>query len=116
MLSKAFIEKHCYFAGAFIDFKYETANPVSFKFEKIMVMGERDSKSAGEKDIQMLQDKLKSLGLFPSNLPSTGYYGNITAKAVYAFQVKYNVDNMTVLNSLKGRKVGSKTLSTLNAQ
>lgn len=116
MLSKDFVEKHCYFAGGFVDFKYESTPAPKYVFNNIMVLGQRDNKAAGEKDITMLQDKLKSMGLMPANIPSTGYYGPLTAKAVYAFQVKYNVDNLAVLDFLKGKRVGAKTLATLNAQ
>ena len=61
-----------------------------------------------------LQNILKYEGLFPTNVRSTGYYGAITARAVDAFQRKYKVASVDVLNSLKGRNVGPKTIAKLN--
>lgn len=40
-------------------------------------------------EIVRLQDVLKKLGYFPSNIPSTGYYRGITRQAVKDFQKKY---------------------------
>lgn len=109
-LSKEFIEKHCYFAGSPLNFTYYNAEPTvkNYKFNTILEFGQTN------KDVALIQDKLKSLGLFPQNIPSTGYYGNITAKAIYAFQVKYNVAPLNELDVLKGKRVGSKTLAKLN--
>ena len=111
-LSKEFIEKHCYFAASFLTFKYEeNPTPTNYKFEEILNFGERDKT---RKDIEELQNKLKKLGFFPVDIPSTGYFGQITANAVYAFQVRYNVAILQELNLLKGRRVGSKTIAALN--
>lgn len=111
-LSKEFIEKHCYFAASFLNFEYaENPTPTNYKFEKILEFGERDTL---RKDIEELQNKLKKLGFFPSNIASSGYFGQITANAVYAFQVRYNVAILQELNQLKGRRVGAKTLDALN--
>lgn len=111
-LSKEFIEKHCYFGASFLNFEYsENPTPTNYKFEKILEFGEKDK---DRKDIEELQNKLKKLGFFPSNIASTGYYGQITANAVYAFQVRYNVASLQELNQLKGRRVGAKTIDALN--
>jgi len=61
-----------------------------------------------------LQNILKYEGRFPSNVASTGYYGSITAKAVYAFQVAHKVAPLSELDSLRGRRVGDKTIKALN--
>jgi hypothetical protein len=65
--------------------------------------------------IKELQDILKYESLFPINVPSTGYYGAITAKAVIAWQLKHEVDTPEVLNALKGQRVGLKTIAKLNS-
>lgn len=65
-------------------------------------------------DIKYLQDILKKEGLFPLNVESTGYYGAITAKGVYDWQVKHKVAPLSELNSLQGRSVGAKTIAKLN--
>jgi len=68
-----------------------------------------------KKDVIALQNTLKFEGLFPANMDSTGYYGAVTAKAVDAFQRKYTVDFPAALDDLKGKRVGNKTLTKLNA-
>ncbi len=65
-------------------------------------------------DVVALQNILKYEGCFPSNVASTGYYGSITAKAVYAFQVAHKVAPLSELDSLRGRRVGEKTIKALN--
>lgn len=65
-------------------------------------------------DVVALQNILKYEGVFPSNVESSGYYGAITAKAVYAFQVKYAVASLAELNELGGKRVGGKTIAKLN--
>jgi len=112
-LSKEFIENHCYFAGGLVNFVYEnTTRSLHYKFGTILEFGQRDT--AGQSDIKELQNRLKELGLFPNNIPSSGYYGSLTAKAVYAFQIKYNVAPINELDTLKGRRVGMKTIEKLN--
>ena len=64
--------------------------------------------------VKMLQDILKYEKLFPINITSTGYYGNITAKSVLAFQRKYNVASEGELNQLQGKICGPKTIKKLN--
>ena len=70
--------------------------------------------SAQQAEVAALQDILKYEGLFPSNTASTGYYGAITAKAVYQFQVKYQVAPADELDQLQGKIVGPKTIKVLN--
>ena len=65
-------------------------------------------------DVVALQNILKYEGRFPANVSSTGYYGSITAKAVYNFQVAHQVASLSELNSLGGRRVGPKTIKALN--
>lgn len=65
-------------------------------------------------DIKVLQDVLKYESLFPTNIDSTGKYGEITRKAVLDFQFKHKIANETELVSLNGKVVGSKTLYVLN--
>ena len=65
-------------------------------------------------EVIWLQRILKHEELFPQNVDCTGFYGNITAKAVLSFQLKYKVDNEQHLNYLNGRNVGPKTRGKLN--
>jgi len=64
--------------------------------------------------IKMLQDILKYEKLFPLNVVSSGKYLQITAKAVLAFQRKYNVASAAELDALQGKRVGKKTIKKLN--
>lgn len=112
-LSREFVERHVYFGAGFIKFEYKNPAAVvipqgAYKFQKQMFFGQRSD------DVVRLQNKLKALGLYAGNVPSTGYYGNYTASCVKAFQIRYAVDNIVVLNNLKGRTVGPKTLQKLN--
>lgn len=63
-------------------------------------------------EVSSLQRVLARDGTFVH--PVTGFYGAITAKAVYDFQVKYNVAPLDVLNSLQGNNVGPATRVKLN--
>lgn len=65
--------------------------------------------------VKMIQDILKYENLFPINISSTGYYGEITRKSVLAFQRKYQVAGEDELNSLNGKRVGLKTIAKLNS-
>ncbi len=69
---------------------------------------------AGSLGVRMLQDVLKYEGLFPINVISSGYFGEITRKAVYNWQIKHNVAPMSELIALQGRRVGEKSLLVLN--
>ena len=71
---------------------------------------------AQKQDVIKLQDILRFEGLFPVNVESTGYYGAMTAKAVYNYQLKHNVAPVSELDTIvpKGGRVGSKTIIDLN--
>lgn len=65
-------------------------------------------------DVVALQNILKYEGIFPTTIPSTGNYLDVTAKAVLQFQRKYAVDSEQELARLGGRTVGPKTRAKLN--
>lgn len=65
-------------------------------------------------DVVGLQNILKYEDLFPKNTHSTGFYGNVTARAVYQFQKKYNIAGLRELDILQGTIVGPKTIKKLN--
>lgn len=111
LISREFFEKRNTFAGYPLTFKNvqeSLPTPVKFTFKNQMEFGQTST------DVSKLQDVLKVEGFFPTNANSTGYYGAITAKAVYNFQTKYRVATQVELDSLQGRVVGSKTLVKLN--
>lgn len=70
-----------------------------------------------EADVKKLQDMLRYEGLFPTNIPSTGYYGGLTADAVYKWQVKHSVAPLSELNAIvpKGGSFGPKSRDKANA-
>lgn len=108
--TKEFFDKHVFYARVLVGFSYETEVRIdtNYVFKNTMEFMYRNN------DVKELQDRLKKEGLFPSNLPSTGYYGNITAQAVLAYQIKNNVAPLNELNLLKGKRVGAKTILALN--
>ncbi len=65
-------------------------------------------------DIKALQDFLKVDGDFPLNVPSTGFYGNVTANAVLKFQLKYKIGDPIAQKTAAGHFVGALTLPVLN--
>lgn len=67
-------------------------------------------------EIKLLQDALKLDGVFPSQFPSTGYYGETTRRAVLVYQTKYLVDSAASLNALNGMRVGALTRNQLNSE
>lgn len=72
--------------------------------------------SVGQNNIEVkaLQDALRLDGEFPSNVPSSGLYGDITRRAVLAFQKKYSIAPFQELDELNGNLVGIKTREKLN--
>lgn len=64
--------------------------------------------------VKMFQDIAKYENLFPINVPSTAYFGEITRKAVLAWQVKHQVAPIDELVVLNGKRIGQKTIKKLN--
>ena len=96
-------------AAGFTLLEYNITEGVSFApFNQKMEFGQKNA------EVKRLQDYLKAKGFFPKNTDSTGFYGAITALAVYNFQISYKVASPVELNSLKGKYVGPKTLKAIN--
>lgn len=131
-ITRDFFEKRNFFARYPMSFKYEEGvNPIpdqpgkpTWTFTRpleFIPLDERGNISdlakneAQKVDVASLQNILKYEGLFPANVASTGYYGAITAKAVYNWQVKHDVAPLDELNSIvpKGGRVGNKTIAKL---
>lgn len=107
-ISEDYFQKYIYYGWTLSIKKFESTTKPKHKFVNPLVLGVNNN------DVKALQDILKYEKLFPSNVDSTGYYGNITAKAVYEWQVKHNVASLSELDSLKGRRCGQKTINKLN--
>lgn len=65
-------------------------------------------------EVKNLQRFLQGKGFFPYNVAITGFYGEITAKAVLAWQLANKVDTQLNLNSLKGHFFGPKSIKVAN--
>lgn len=108
LITREFFKESVYFCATLTEFKYDVSDtPKLEEFKIILKLGDKFD------EVKRLQDFLKTQGVFP-NIESTGYYGNITAKAVYLFQVKNNVAPISELDQLKGKRVGQKTLNKIN--
>lgn len=111
IITESFLNRRCTYAGYILDLIINneafSAKP-RYIFNTAMNFGDENT------DVRHLQEILRYEGLFPNNIPLTGYYGAITAKAVLQFQLKYNIDNERFLKILGGRKCGPKTLEQLN--
>lgn len=109
LLSREFFADAVFFCAVLTNFEYNVSDVVDKKqFSTIMKFGDKNQ------EVKRYQDYLKSKGFFPSNVASTGYFGSVTAKATYNFQVAYKVASMAELNSLAGKRVGAKTLAVIN--
>lgn len=65
-------------------------------------------------DIKNLQEFLKIQGFFPTNVPTTGYFGLVTAGAVLKFQLQNKIASPVQLKAWAGHHVGPLTLPVLN--
>jgi len=110
LLTREFFKDAVWFAGILLDFKYDVTDLAFQPFNTVMEFGQSSS------EIKRLQQLLQARGFFPSGQECTGYYGAITALAVYQMQIKYAVDTLTELNALRGKRVGRKTLLKINAK
>lgn len=119
LISEEFFKARNWYAGYLQNFKFEDQTQLespaqvkpNYTFTKVMEFEKIDTTA---QDIKALQDILKYEGLFPISKSSTGFYGAITARAVLAWQKRYNVAPLPELESLAGRRVGDKTIAKLN--
>lgn len=62
-------------------------------------------------EVKALQRALQLEGISPATVPTTGYFGGITASAVLKFRLKYNISSVT---DPLGHSVGKLTRARLN--
>lgn len=106
-ITEEFLKAKCFYAGYLLPLVKEQQDTTGFHYKWTEYMQFNNPKN-NKTDVYALQSALQKLGLFPANLKATGWYGAITRKAVYDFQVKY------VGTHNKGVQVGVKTLAKLN--
>jgi hypothetical protein len=75
LISEEYFNARCFFAGYLMSFDMsgEVLRPIF------------------DGSVYSLQDCLKYEGLFPTNVESTGVFGNVTKNALIAFQKRYNI-------------------------
>jgi hypothetical protein len=109
LLSREVFKDMVVYAGALTVFKFDVTDVMKFdEFKTVVEFGQRSD------EVMRIQAFLRDKGFFPSNQECTGYYGAITALAVYNFQIRYAVASPIELNQLKGNRVGAKTLAAMN--
>lgn len=109
LITEEFHKKRNFFAAYPINFKFQAFDDVPrYIFTKQLSYGMID------KDVVALQNALKYLGYFPSNVESTGHYLGLTANAVYKWQTEYKVAPIEELDQLKGRVFGDKSIIKMN--
>ena len=102
-ISEDFHNKRNLFAAYLTNFDFSKKSIpklLRYTFKKTMRVGDRNS------DVVALQDFLKSKGMFPSNVDSTGYFGSITKRAV----IQYQKANKLTVDGI----VGKNTIASLN--
>jgi len=113
VITESFLQKRNWFARYGTSFEFEAGSTLkpSHIFNRDLKFNDTFNI---DPEVVILQDCLKWDGTFPSDRDSTGYYGAITAKAVFDFQKKYKVAPDAELDVLQGRSVGPKTRALLN--
>lgn len=86
----------------------ENVKKVKYQFIGTMRVGDKWNA------VLELQKRLDEEGLWPITAPKTGYYGAVTAEAVYKYQTKYKLAPQDVLDDLLGRTCGPATIKQLN--
>jgi hypothetical protein len=115
IITESFLKSRCFYAGYLLNLQNNRNEGVKkpvYKFERDMVYGEKSN------EVKMLQDVLKYEGLIPQNVASTGYYHNITAKAVERLQEMYNIGDVFERVQITGvnSRVGRLTRAFLNSK
>ncbi|MCX7589624.1 MAG: peptidoglycan-binding protein [Patescibacteria group bacterium] len=93
VITENFFKKRCFYAGYFMNFKFEESDKPKYVFNKDLSFGTKD------KDVEILQACLRFEGLYPSNISITGYFGKITLDSVKKFQKKYGINDTGIVDS-----------------
>lgn len=108
-ISRAFFEKHCFFAAAFTAFHFEGGDKPKHFWSYPMKYGENSM------DVKFLQNVLKYEKFFPSDQESTGFFGGITAKALIKWQVAHGLTDFQYETDMRKVRAGLKTIAILNS-
>lgn len=89
VITEDFFKARCFFAAYPMNFAFDSQlKRPKYTFKKDLNYS--PSYSINE-EVKIWQDILKYEGLFPSNIDSTGYFGAITRKFTYDYQVKHGL-------------------------
>lgn len=91
IITEDFFNARCYYLAHFMNFAFESDPGMPKPRHTFAIDLEFSAQVIYLNDVKILQDILKSEGLFPTNIDSTGYFGSVTKKAVEQFQIKYNI-------------------------
>ena len=67
-------------------------------------------------EVSFLQAKLQKLGFFPKNVNCTGYFGDITARSLKAWQVANGIMDFANETDMKKIRFGAKSIAKINTQ
>jgi len=111
VIDEDFFRARNWFTAHFMNFAYENGEMTGKPKHQFLKDLEFSAVFKTDDEVVALQDCLKWEGLFPANVESSGYFGQITKKAVEGFQQKYDI-------ARKGDagfgRVGPKTRAKLN--
>lgn len=111
VIDEDFFRARNWFAAHFMNFAFEEQGVPGKPQHTFLRDLEFSAVVNNDPEVVALQDCLKWEGLFPANVESSGYFGQITKKAVEGFQQKYDI-------ARKGDagfgRVGPKTRAKLN--
>lgn len=111
VITEDFFKTRCYGAGYLLALSndHSVIEKPHYHFYKAMTFGMRNL------DVKALQDILKYEGFFDSGIPSTGYFGSITAQALKDWQISHAIlDFQNEMNMTKIR-FGAKCINLMNA-
>lgn len=107
IIRESFLKERMTLSAYFVDMKNGKPDHPKPKY-----LGGRPKYGQRNDVVKNLQEVLKWAGFFKDVEP-TGYYGGLTAKSVYNFQIANNVASKEELDSLAGMVVGPKTEAKL---
>jgi hypothetical protein len=110
IITEDWLLKRCYGAGYLLELEndYSIENKPHHHFEGALKFGMRGL------DVKALQDILKYEKFFPAYVPSTGYFGAITAKALKEWQLSHALFDFEKEQDMRKIRFGAKSMSLMN--
>jgi hypothetical protein len=110
VITSEFLAQRCYGAGYLIGLsnQHTVENKPHYNFTLPLSYGQSGA------EVVALQNVLKFESFFPAIIPSTGYFGSITASALQKWQVAHGIYDFANETNLTKIRLGSKSLAILN--